>query len=98
MWRYRMKAGMSENEFEKWKTSWFDRIPKCRSFYCIHELTSCCVDWLCSCGSIYSTYKSQKEPRECNDVSCEDCYKKYECKKPQAKSLLTTNNIKEKLC
>lgn len=76
-----MKAGMTQKQFEEWKTDWFDRIPECRDFYCIHELTSCCVDWLCPCGSIYSRYSSQKEPRECEDVGCIDCVLRYECKK-----------------
>lgn len=89
-----IKAGMDEKQFEEWRQGWFDRIPKCSSFICCHELTSCCVDWLCPCGSIYSTYKSQKDPRECEYVSCMDCVEKYECKKP----LNSSYTYKETLC
>lgn len=94
----RIPTGMSKKQFENWKKEWLLRIPKCKDFYCIHECDTCAIDFLCACGSIYSTYSSQKEPRECDNVGCEDCCKKYECENPQAKGLLTTTDIKGKLC
>ena len=76
-----IKAGMSETQFEQWKKEWNLRIPKCSEFVCCHELGTCAILFLCSQGSIYSTYKSQKDPKECNNVSCIDCVLRYECNK-----------------
>ena len=74
-----MQIGLSKGDFEKWKLNWFMRVPKCFNFMCCHELTSCCVDYLCGCGSIYETYKNQECPLECFEVDCDDCMNKYEC-------------------
>lgn len=72
-------VGMDEKQFNKWKRKWFDEVPKCRSFVCCHELTSCAIRPLCGCGSIYETYRQQTNPEECLTVTCEDCIKKYTC-------------------
>lgn len=77
----KMKTGMTDQEFQKWKTDWFRRIPKCKKFACVHELTSCAIRPLCGCGSIYPTYKNQKEPEECTTVSCPDCFNYRDCYK-----------------
>lgn len=78
-----IKVGMTKEEFQEWKKSWFDRIPKCQDFACCHELMSCAIYPLCGCGSIYETYTIQKSPEECNTVGCIDCMLKCECKKSQ---------------
>lgn len=74
-----MKTGMTKNEFEKWKLNWFLRVPKCFNFHCCHELTSCAINPLCGCGSLYETYKLQECPLECLEVTCDDCMLKNEC-------------------
>ena len=72
---------MSEKEFYAWKKDWFRRIPNCEKFNCCHEIMTCAITPLCGCGSIYETYKKQSMPRECDTVSCDDCFEKYECNK-----------------
>ena len=76
-----MKRGITKEQFEIWKKFWFERIPKCKDFVCCHEMTSCAINFLCGCGSIYETYSKQKHPRECTTVGCADCMLKYECEK-----------------
>ena len=75
-----MKKNMSKEEFENWKNDWLEKIPHCQDFCCIHEFDSCCVDRLCPCGSIYETYKSQKNLVECAGMDCMDCSLRFECK------------------
>ncbi len=74
-----MKKGMTLSEFEDWKKDWYERVPKCKDFNCCHELMSCGIKIFCGDCSIYSTYSTDKEPRECTTVGCDDCTRKYEC-------------------
>jgi hypothetical protein len=76
-----IRIGMSKIEFESWKKEWFLRVPKCKDFACCHELTTCAIKPLCGCGSIYSTYHSQECSTECLEVTCADCFNKYDCKR-----------------
>jgi hypothetical protein len=76
-----IKTGMNKQEWEQWKISWFKRVPKCKDFVCIHELTNCAIIPLCGVGSIYSTYNNQECPLECLEVGCVDCFNKYDCER-----------------
>lgn len=83
-----MKIGMTEKDFNIWKLSWLTRVPKCLEFACCHELMSCAIRPLCACGSIYTTYKSQLDPEECTNVGCQDCLKRYTCKRFLKKAIV----------
>ncbi len=74
-----IKVGMSKEEFEDWKREWNLKVPKCSDFSCVHELSSCAIELLCSQGSIWNTYSKQKHPQECTTVSCIDCFHRYSC-------------------
>ncbi len=86
-WNSPIKTGMNKKEFEDWKKEWLLRIPKCKKFCCVHESTSCAIDILCACGSIWETYSRQKYPIECTRVSCLDCMLRWECKESLPSSL-----------
>ncbi len=86
-WDSPIKTRMTRKEFENWKKEWLLRIPKCKKFCCVHESTSCAIDILCACGSIWETYSRQKCPIECTSVSCLDCMLRWECKESLPSSL-----------
>lgn len=72
---------MLREEFSQWKRNWYDKVPQCRDFSCVHELMSCGIGILCGDCSIYETYVRHENLQECITVSCNDCMKKYNCKK-----------------
>jgi hypothetical protein len=76
-----LNTGMSKKEFDEWKAEWYIKIPGCKDFACVHELTACGIDFLCGDCSIYQTYKTQEVPMECSDISCQDCFLSHSCDK-----------------
>ncbi len=87
-----MKVNMNKKEFEFWKKDWLKRIPKCQDFVCCHETSNCAIRPLCGCGSIYETYKSQKDPEECNTIDCMDCMLRWECNRPRKLAIDSMNH------
>ena len=67
-------------DFVRWQKQWYKTIPKCGDFSCIHELTSCGVDRLCGDCTILEMWKVPKHKVICDDVGCEDCMRRYDCK------------------
>lgn len=95
-----IKTGMTDKEFQRWKHEWFLRVPKCKDFACCHELSHCAIIPLCGCGSIYLTYKNQECPLECLEVTCADCFNKYDCAKPSwsIKQITRASGLIEDIC
>lgn len=85
---------MTKEEFLLWKENWFDVVPHCRNFSCVHDLMSCGIKILCGDCSIYETYARQKNPQECTTVSCIDCMKKNNCKEIRQKDLIKQKDLK----
>ena len=82
MWRNRMKSNLTTKDFKKWKEDWYNKVTKCSSFICCHELDSCGIERLCGNCSIYETWLRNKDIyEECEDVSCIDCMLRYQCKR-----------------
>jgi hypothetical protein len=69
-------------EFEEWRKEWKQKYAPCLEFGCVHELMSCGIHVACGECSIHRTMVSGNADRIC-EVDCADCYKNYECKKPE---------------
>jgi hypothetical protein len=74
----------TRQDFEEWKNWWYKTVPRCNDFICIHELTSCGVDYICGDSTRYEMWLQWRDllcgKCICTDVGCEDCILKYDCK------------------
>ena len=73
----------SRVKFERWKKEWYETVPKCKDFTCVHDLMSCGISIICGDCSIYETFKRGNWYYVCQTVSCMDCTKRYTCKRAQ---------------
>jgi hypothetical protein len=73
----------TEAEFEEWRNEWKQKYAPCMEFGCVHELMSCGINVACGECSIHKTMITGQADYICDNISCADCYKNYECDKPE---------------
>ena len=83
LWRridddYLIFTGTPE-QFEEWRTSWYEEVGVCKSFCCVHDSDSCGIRFACGECSAYHTMRAGAAYDICTSVSCIDCAVKHKC-------------------
>ena len=76
-----LKTVKTEKDFNVWKKQWYNTIPRCKDFRCIHELSSCGINYVCGDCSIWDTFKKGLWDGVCDNVNCVDCMRRHGCDK-----------------
>lgn len=67
------------DEFEDWRKSWYQIVPRCPDFSCCHELMSCGIGHACGDASLHYTMTRGAASDICTDAECIDCTSRHQC-------------------